>query len=246
MDKVYETKDYSKFELHEFNRSLKGIDRLIGSMRNHGWLSAYPMHVVRNGNNKLKIKAGHHRFEAARALGISVKYVICDDDSTIHELERSTIGWTTRDYLESYARIGNPNYCKLSEFYNKYKIPVSVSASLLGGTTANFGCGTITNRLKSGDFKVSNPTHAYDVGEMVLFLDDIGVEFCRNSRFIVALSKVMLVDGVNQYELKNKMNNHIYMMKKQPDVNSYITMLESIYNRQRAPSKKLPIAINAL
>ena len=243
MKKIIETKNYSKFELHEFNRSIHSIERLQESMKTHGWIDAYPMHVVENGNDKLKIKSGHHRFEAARSLKIPVKYVICEDDSTIHELERSTSNWSMRDYLESYARIGNPHYLKLNEYFRKFRLPLNVSITLMGGKSANES-GFHSIAFKDGKFKVGNPTHAYELGELVLFLDEIGVDFCRNSRFVIALSKVMHVDGIAIDELKYKMEHHIYMMTKQPDLAGYVNMLEKVYNRQRG--KKLAIAINAL
>ena len=243
MKKIIETKNYSEFELHEFNRSIHSIERLQESMKTHGWIDAYPMHVVENGNAKLKIKSGHHRFEAARSLKIPVKYVICEDDSTIHELERSTSNWSMRDYLESYARIGNPHYLKLNEYFRKFRIPLNVSIAIITGLSYTEG-GSITSTFKDGKFKIGNPKHAYDVGELVLSLDELGVEFCRNSRFVLALSKVLNVDGIVIGELKYKMEHHVYMITKQPDVVGYVNMLEKVYNRQRG--KKLAIAINAL
>jgi hypothetical protein len=243
MGKITETKNYNKFELHEFNRNVENIKNLTESMKKHGWIDAYPLHVIENGSDKLKIKAGHHRFEAARALGIPVKYTICGDDATIHELEGATKNWSMKNYLESYARMGNPNYLKLNEYYKKFKIPLNISITLLGGKAANeSGWQSIT--FKQGLFKVGNPTFAYMVGEFVAFCDELGIEFCRNSRFVLALSKVLVVDGIDVNEFKKKITNHLYMMKKQADVVGYVGMLENVYNRQRG--KKLPIAINAL
>lgn len=244
MKKIIETKNYDKFELHEFNRSIHSIERLQESMKTHGWIDAYPMHVVENGNSKLKIKSGHHRFEAARSLKIPVKYIVCEDDSTIHELERTTTSWSMKDYLESFCRIGVPSYLKLNEFYRKYQIPLRTSITLMmSGKAVEVG-GYQTDIFKSGKFDVGNPSHAYTIGEIVIRLDDLGIDFCRNSRFVIALSNVLHVDGVSSDELLKKITNHIYAMSRQPDVEGYVNMLEKVYNRQRG--KKLAIAINAL
>jgi hypothetical protein len=245
MKKIFETKDYDKFELHEFNRSVSNLDRLLELMKKYGWIDAHPMHVIENGNTKLKIKDGHHRFEAARLLGIPVKYVICKDDVSIHELDQATRHWSMMNYLESFSRIGNTNYLKLYDFYKKFRIPLNVSVTLMGGKSANES-GFHSVAFKQGKFKVINPTHAYTLGDLVMYLDSLGVSFCRNSRFIVALSKVMHVDGISIDELKYKIENHVYMMQKQPDVNGYIVMLEKVYNRQRSKNSKLAIAINAV
>ena len=59
---VMETKDYSKFDLLQFNRDIERVNYLTQSMKEFGWIGAYPMHVVRNGKGRYKIKAGHHRF----------------------------------------------------------------------------------------------------------------------------------------------------------------------------------------
>ena len=241
MKKIIETSNYDKFELHEFNRSIHSIKRLQESMNIHGWIDAYPMHVIENGNSKLKIKSGHHRFEAARSLKIPVKYVICDDDSTIHELERSTSNWSMRDYLESYSRVGNPHYLKLSEYYRKYGIPLNVSIPLIQKDGRwSYYC----EAFKNGEFKIGNTTHAERVGQTVIYCDELGIDFSRNSRFVWALSKVMHVDGLEVEELKKKIKSHIYMMTKQADIAGYVQMLEKVYNRQRG--QKLAIAINAL
>ena len=94
------------FELLSFNRDVNKVKKLTASMTKHGWISAYPMNVVMNGNGKFKIKDGHHRFEIACRLGIPFKYVICDDKSTIYELDGATNKWSTIDTLVSYCRDG--------------------------------------------------------------------------------------------------------------------------------------------
>lgn len=245
--KIEETNNYSKFELHEFNRdpkhNTKKFRALVESMRKHGWIDAYPMHCVRNGSNKLKIKAGHNRFDAAQMLGIPVKYIVCEDKSSLNELENSHNQWGVFDHLCGYSRQGISDYRKLKDFYTKYNIPICVSATLLAGKAATES-GWHMDKFKKGEFKVGNPTHAYNVGDMVSFCEDLGIAFCRNSRFVMALSRVLLVDGVEIEELKKKIKNHIYFMEKQPDMAGYVRMLERVYNRQRGP--KLAIAINAL
>lgn len=245
--KIYETKDYDKFELHEFNRDpkhrTKKFRALVESMRQHGWIDAYPMHCVRNGSNKLKIKAGHNRFDAAVMLGIPVKYVICEDQASLNQLENSYNQWGVYDHLCGYARQGLSDYRKLKEYFLKYHIPLSVSMTLLGGKSATES-GWHSEKFKDGLFKVGNPTHANNVGEMVIFCEELGIKFCRNSRFVMALSRVMLVDGLDIEELRKKIKSHIYFVEKQPDMAGYIRMLEKVYNRQRGT--KLAISINAL
>ena len=69
------TINYNLFELHDLNRDVEKIDRLKASMMRHGFIKAYPLHVMKNGFGKLKVKAGHHRLTAAKDLGLPVFYV---------------------------------------------------------------------------------------------------------------------------------------------------------------------------
>lgn len=244
--RIRETRDYSKFELHEFNRDIttkgKRFKALLDSMKKHGWLDAYPLHVVRNGNGKLKIKGGHRRFTAAQMLGISVKFVIIEGDgSSLPELESGVEPWNLKAHMKAYATQGNQNYIKLEEYIKKYGIPANTAITLL---KKDGKFGVYIDDFKSGNFVVGNPSHAEIVGEIVLYADEIGIPFCRNSRFVWAISRVINVDGVNIDELKIKMKNHAYLMSKQAEVCGYIQMFEKVYNRQR--SNKIAIAINAM
>lgn len=69
--KLLSTKDYSRFELCQFNRSVAKTKNLRDSMKEHGFIPAYPIHCTLKGG-KLQIKAGHHRFEVAQELGLAV------------------------------------------------------------------------------------------------------------------------------------------------------------------------------
>lgn len=246
MAKIHETKNYDLFELHPFNRdpkySTRKFKKLLASMKEHGWIDAYPAHVVKNGNGTLKIKAGHNRIDAAKMLGITVKYVVCDDEASLTQIEGAHNPWNMKDFLTGFARQGDMNYLKLQEFNRKFGIPLNTSLTLLGGHAVNMS-GWHSETFKDGKFKVGNPSHANIVGDLVLYCDSLGIDFCRNTRFVSAISKVILVDGIDIEELKKKIKNHLYFMTKQPDVSSYIQMLEKVYNRQRG--NKLAIAINA-
>ena len=237
MDKIFETKDYKKFELLPFNRDVKGTKYLEQSMREHGWIAAYPMHVVPNGNGKLKIKSGHHRFEVARKIGIPVKYIVCEDNASIYELERGKRNWSLEDYAISFSRAGNKNYIKVLDFHKETGISYNQCVSMLGGESA--GSGNLAEDFKNGYFTLGNPTHAYTVADIVCFCDSLGIQFAKQRLFVAAISKIIWVYDVSIEELKHKIKTHPFMVTKQPNTEMYIRMLEDVYNRQR--SKKVPV-----
>lgn len=239
---VKETNKYHLFELHELNRDINKTDRLEESMRKHGWIDAYPMHVVRNGSDKMKIKDGHNRFQAAIRLGIPVKYVVCDDSATIWELQRPTCHWTPQHYLQSYVRAGRPAYIAVDRYVNDTGISLGHSISMLAGESA--GSNNKMASFKAGTYRLSDPTHANQVKAIVLHMKKCGIKFATNSYFIQALSKVLWIDGFSVSKFKDKISAHAEHFEKQPNVEAYLYLIESIYNRQQRQNK-LPVAFLA-
>lgn len=239
--KVCVTTDYNKFELLPFNRNVRKTKRLMESMQKHGFINAYPLHVVMNGNGKLKIKAGHHRFEVARMLGLPVKYIECNDTATIYELERATNRWSLEDYLTSHARQGIGSYVKVLEFHQRTGIGINDTISMLGGQTA--GSNNFQNVFKAGAYEAADGTHAYIVADIVMHCKKLGIAFATNYLFVHALSRIVQVEGFDVRRLKHKIETFSYLMEKQPTLVAYEDMIERVYNRQA--KETIPLAFLA-
>lgn len=186
--KLLSTKDYSRFELCQFNRSVAKTKNLRDSMKEHGFIPAYPIHCTLKGG-KLQIKAGHHRFEVAQELGLAVYYVVSDDSATIHELEKATNRWTVDDYLESHVRCGSEDYQKLKAYQRETGIPLGMCISMLSGESAS-SCNKL-QAFKDGVFKISGQQHADEVKHVVLHCKGLGIEV--NQNFVAALSRCLRV-----------------------------------------------------
>ena len=235
---VRETDQYDRFELHEFNRSIGNTKNLEESMRKFGWIDAYPMHVEKNGSGKLKIKAGHHRFVVAKKLGIPVKYIICDDlGATIQELEKSTRLWSMQDYLESYVRNKRPSYIAIKEYCELTGIGLNNAISMLGGESA--GSNNKGKLFKNGVFKISDSQHAEIVGDIVIYLKRIGIKFANANLFVQAISRCVWVKEFLPSVFKNKCKTFKALVEKQQNLEGYLQMIDSIYNRQS--KKKIPL-----
>lgn len=239
--KILESNNYEKFELTEFNRDVKKTKYLDASMRKHGWIDAYPAHVVRNGGGKLLIKAGHHRFTIAIRLGIPVKYVECNDNSTIHELEKATTKWTLEDYLTSYARSGKEAYLVVEDYRRRTGIGLSACISMLAGDSA--GSGNWQRAFKEGTYRLGNLNHSRVVEAIIKQCKDSGFPYSTQNLFVQAVSKIAWAEGFASEVLKDKIKTFVQFMKKQATKQDYIEMLDSIYNRQS--HVKMPLAFLA-
>lgn len=244
MTKIEETKDYSKFELHQFNRNIGNTDRLVSSMKKYGWIPAFPMYVIRNGRGKFKIKAGHHRFEAARQLDIPVKYIVWEDDISIHELEHTTSQWTLSDYLVSFVGCGRPDYLRVQDYIKRTGVDLASAISMLAGEQAS--SNNQGPRFKFGTYRVANDTsHAELVGRIITRLKEIKAEGADHRNFTRALSRVCFVREFDVNRFLKQAEQHKYLFDRQSTMAGYMQVIEEVYNRQRQAHHKLPLAFMA-
>lgn len=241
MKEILETKDYGKFVLSEFNRDVKKTWNLEASMQEHGWIDAYPLHVIKRADGLLEIKAGHHRFYVAKKLDIPVKYVECQDKASILGLEDSTVPWTLWDYLLSYVKMGKVPYMEVLEYHEKTGINLSACISMLAGDSAD--SGNWSRVFKLGKYRLGDDIHARIVGDIVLHCKRCGFAYSTAPNFVKAVSKVAWAEGFDFRLMKRKLKAHSELMKKQASKNDYIIMLEYIFNRQS--KDKVPLAFNA-
>jgi hypothetical protein len=224
-----ETRNYDLFEVNHFNRDVEKVRNLERSMKEHGYIAAYPLHVIKNGGDKLSIKAGHHRFHVARALNIPVKYVVCQDQATIHQLEAATNQWKLSDYLTSYVRTGAENYIPLKQYHEATGITLSQCASLLADESA--GSGNQLEDFKAGKFKAGDTTHAAIIAEIVIFMQNHGIAWAANCHFVQALSRIARVKEFDPKIFKQKAKAFKNLFEKKPHYQGYQALIEEIYNR---------------
>ena len=239
--KLTATKNYGLFELLDFNRDVVKTKKLEASMRKHGFIPAYPLHCSRLSNGKLRVKAGHHRLIAATHVGIGVYYIVCEDDADIYELEAATTPWRLKDYLASFCRCHTPAYEKVAGYIERTGINIQAAVSMLGGHAA--GAGNFGDAFKAGTYRVQDTNHAEDVADLVAHCADAGVGFARLSIFIRALSHVAKVKEFDLGQFKRRVTTNAARMKKQPHLEGYIELIESIYNH--GTRDKMPLVFMA-
>lgn len=244
------TTNYDLFEIYEINREVneetKDFQNLVDSMREHGFIPAYPLHCVPNGYGKLQIKGGHHRFRAAQKLGIAVKYVVCADDADVHDLEKAgPRKWSTNDFVISFCKKGLQDYVEVKDFSDKTGISLGNSLSMFNNETA--GSKNIYRRdsFFKGGFKIKNREHPYTVGDIVKHLHNIGIVWAHQDNFVRALSKLMLVHEFDPKRFKDKATTHKYLLEKQKNLQNYLMMIEEVYNYKSTKAKKVNLAFKA-
>lgn len=249
-NKIMTSRDYDKFIPHEVNRKVNenstGFKGLLSEMKEHGWLSAYPMHCVRAPGGKLKIKGGHHRFRAAQILGIPVKYVVENDNIPIHKLEVVGGGkWQNTSFLYSHARQGIDEYIELQTYIETTGISLPLAASMFFGDTAGSGNWGKDGKFQMGTFKFKDIKHPYVVGNIVIHLKELGILYSHEQCFTIALSKVVRIPAFSPERFKKKAGQAVHLFEKKRTVQDYLILIEEVYNYKMVAKSKQNIVFQA-
>lgn len=226
--KLQHTTNYDLFEVSAFNRDLHNLTVITASMKKHGFIPVYALHCVKAESGKLAIKAGHHRLEAARKLGIGVYYIVCEDSASIAELEKATNKWTTGDFLISHVRSGSASHIALKEFVDRTGISITQACSLFSGESASSnnqsGC------LKDGTFQIKDTKRAEAIASVILRLKSIGIDFATQRNLVAAICSFMWLEQFNADVLIQKAANNLNLFKKCTTVIQYQEMIDYLYN----------------
>lgn len=236
---IYQSSAWHLFDFDETNRAIGSVTKLKSSIREYGFLDAHPIHVVKRGSRYVIID-GQHRFTAAKVLGIPVKFVICkDEDVLISRINDAQSKWTIKDHVGSLATKGNPQYQYLLNFSMSHNLPVGICAALLSHSNVKRGVG---DRVRGGDFVVSNSEHAEQVA-LIVKEARRHVRFASHNLFIDAIRRCLGVKGFDANRFVKKMAAHPGLLIVQANLDGFLDMIETVYNYHSG--QKLNIAFPA-
>lgn len=240
-----ETTTYSCFAYNKEQRpvDVKHVRDLMDSMNTFGFLPSKPVQVYRDGK-KFVIIDGHHRFIAAKNLGIPVIYVIehishSESMAKVNGLQKT---WQLKNYLAQYVSRGLPSYRELEE-YHKLGFSIQQAAKMLAGLAASgFGGGKISVALRDGTFKVVTREKIEVIAQ---FLRDNGSKnkAFATTNFITAFELCLRVCDFEPEQLSHKLSLNPKTITKTATVDQMLDQIEEVYNYHQ--SIKIPLAFNA-
>jgi len=132
--RFFETKNYDLFMLIDGNRDVKEsrVKKLAKSIEKEGQIEEIRVNPTKI-NGKYAVTDGQHRLAGCVMLEIPVKVLVNRKDVPLTEIIATNSqrnNWTLPDLVKSYARLGNPEYIKLLEYYEKFnkKHPIGMQA----------------------------------------------------------------------------------------------------------------------
>lgn len=234
--KVYNTKDYDIFRKKEGNRIIneKLVKTLMESILENGW---YDISIIIVGEN-MTILDGQHRVEALKRIqadsGIvyRIKYIVSrefDDLKKIISWQADRSGWSTMDYAESFAVLGNAHYVSYLEFRKKYRLTHSVAMILL----QNGGRPHEESKLfKAGKFQVTDFSIAEEWALRLKLMSDF-YDFVWNRSFASAMSKFWRHPQFSHEDFMMRLNKYRSMIYACLNTEEYIQNIANMYNYRR-------------
>lgn len=132
--RFFETKNYGMFMLIDGNRDVKEsrVKKLAKSIEKEGQIEEIRVNPTKI-NGKYAVTDGQHRLAGCVMLEIPVKVLVNRKDVPLTEIIATNSqrnNWTLPDLVKSYAQLGNPEYIKLLEYYEKFnkKHPIGMQA----------------------------------------------------------------------------------------------------------------------
>jgi hypothetical protein len=236
--KILTSTEYSRFVSDPTNRPVRSNPRLLQSMKRHGWLDAYPMHVVKEGD-RYKIKDGQHRFLAAKKLGIAVKFVVCQEGADIAAINDTQRPWTITDHVQSRSAGGDTDYQYLLQFSQAHNLPVGVSAAILTATNVRKGAGLA---VRSGSFRVKDVEQAEKIARVVDATRQ-SVKWASHNLFIDAVRRCFSVEGFDVERLIKKIQAHPGLLSPQANLDGFLAMIETVYNYRASDRLSIVFAV---
>lgn len=228
--KIETTKKYELFHFHQWQQpmSTSHVNRLRESIQKYGYLPSRPIQVCKNGDEGYKIIDGHHRFAAAKSLGLAIPFV-CespDHEDVIGDVNYIVKKWSAGSFVSLYSQKGNKHYIKL-ESYVSAGIPINAAASLLSGESAH--SGNINSKVRAGTFKVKTTKYADAIMDVLRACGDI-VPVIKSRVFIEAISILLHVEDFDVRTLIKRAKENPRMFTKCPTRNHAIQLIDEIYN----------------
>ena len=236
---VNSTNDYSIFAQIEGNRVVNKlhVERLKTSFQKSYLMS--PIIV----NQKYEIIDGQHRFNAAKALGLPVNFIVTNGYGLreVQMLNTNMKNWKKEDYLHAYCDLGYEEYLKMKQFMQDFPdFGIAVAEQLLTNTVGganNRGHaakidGKTTGRLRNfqeGELEIPDLELAYENGEKIMMFKPYYDGFNRTV-FVAAMIGMFKHENYNHSQMITKVKNNPTALTHCSNVTQYKILIEEIYN----------------
>lgn len=228
--KIYETKDYDKFNKYDWNRNINKATllKIERSVQENGW-RVEPIIV----NEEYGIYDGQHRYIYAKEHNLPLYYMVIpnltrEDCQRMNAIRTS---WKNQDYIHFYAIQGNPSYLMLSSLDSTYT-SFDYGVLLFALNKITYGGGTL-KLIQSGNFTCTKEQYADAIDKLDFLTDLLPALKCikgRRTQMCWAILFAYDLENVDKERLARVVNDNCNNINPPVDIESAIKELERVYN----------------
>lgn len=239
INNVKQTTNYKMFKSLGGNRVINKlhVERLKNSFRDSYLLS--PILV----NQNYEIIDGQHRFNAAKALGLPINFIIINNYGLkeVQMLNSNANNWKKEDYLQAFCDLNYPEYLKMRKFMRDFPFfGIAVSEQLLTNTVNGVNnqsheakidgkdVGRVRN-FQSGEFKIYDLELAYNNAEKIMMFKPYYDGYNR-SVFVAAMLSFFKHPSYSHSQMIQRISNNPTSLVHCSNITQYKILLEGIYN----------------
>lgn len=221
--------DYSIFKTLVGNRDFLHKEKVIKSIRKVGYV---PSPII--CNEKMEVIDGQTRLDACEELQLPVYYIIVPGLRIEHcmSMNISMTNWSMRDFIKSYAKQENKNYCNLLALMEKHP---GFSYRVVCSAASETAISVDNDTIKEGRLRISDELVAR-ADEILCWLDENALPFKSriNGRFeylCMALIFSILHSSADSRRLASTVRDYAYDFTPISSVKHALEQIERFYNR---------------
>jgi hypothetical protein len=208
--------------------SAQHVRKIAASMKRVGFLPSKPVQVCKNGR-RFGIIDGHHRFSAAKLLGIPFYYVEepFEHSELIGEENSLVRKWSNKSFVNLYASRGNRHFQIVSKWLQK-GYSISNVISLLCGKNSITGGNGLT-AIADGSFTVKTESLIQAVDDFISPL----VSICPALRLRYYMDAINMLSRVEECDLEllsKRIKANPTMIVPCANRDQSLDVLDEIYN----------------
>jgi len=248
MPRIRKTKDYDLFNLEDWNRNIKPshLAEIVSSIKAIGNLTDVAPVIVLPLNPQWKdekhpdgrhpVYDGQYRFTACKELGEYIYYVV-DEDERLKPWNvaqfQSQDRWNYDDYAKHFANLGHKNY--------KIYCGIKRRSGWSHNSLIMLFMGNTKGSMVA--FKTGGLEFLRTVNEVNAIIEQINefshwFKWYKQRGFINALLKIIeSVDDYSHDTMMQKVEFQSTKLVRCPDTETYMALLEDIYNYQSRGKK---------
>ena len=231
------TNNYSIFKMLKGNRniSLLNVNRIKRSIEEK--YIKNPIIV----NENMEVIDGQHRLFALEQLGLPVHYIIIPGLGVkeCQLMNCNSKAWGNSDYLNGYIEMGYSDYILLKQFQEEFSyLGLSVCEALLAGVDGGAGGKSLVhNAFKNGTYKIKDYERAKKFA--IMLKDFEGTIPYGTANFTFACIKLFQINNYDHNIMMARLENNMNVLRKEPNIKSYIISLINIYNYRTTDKNRL-------